>query len=206
MTPAFEEFPKIPRLKRALVITEKLDGTNASICWFQLLTPEEQKEATADPFCLGLRNIDGVAHALYAGSRNRWLAPEGTTGLPKGCDNFAFAQFAVKNTTELEKLGTGRHFGEWYGLGIQRNYGLQEKRFALFNSGRWGAHNPFTPACCEVVSILPDDPDTAIALLREQGSQHVKGWMKPEGIVVYHTASRSLFKQTLEKDAEGKGQ
>jgi hypothetical protein len=29
--------------------------------------------------------------------------------------------------------------------------------------------------------------------------------MKPEGIVVYHTASRSLFKVTLEKDESPKG-
>ena len=30
--------------------------------------------------------------------------------------------------------------------------------------------------------------------------------MKPEGIVIYHTHSRTLFKKTLEKDDTGKEQ
>ena len=35
----FVEFPKIPRLKRDIVVTEKIDGTNASI-----LVPEDEAE------------------------------------------------------------------------------------------------------------------------------------------------------------------
>ena len=29
----FEPWPKIPRLKRDIIITEKIDGTNAQICF-----------------------------------------------------------------------------------------------------------------------------------------------------------------------------
>ena len=35
-------------------------------------------------------------------------------------------------------LVPGRHFGEWWGSGIQRGYGLDEKTFSLFNAYRWG--------------------------------------------------------------------
>jgi hypothetical protein len=202
----FETFPKIARLKRELVITEKLDGTNACVAWFPCITPEEKNFAANDPYCITLEELDGILHGLYAGSRSRWIAPEGTEGLAKGCDNFAFAQFVGNNVDELAKLGTGRHFGEWYGRGIQRNYGLENKRFALFNTARWGKHNPNTPACCEVTTKIEGlVPDEAIELLRTKGSQHVPGWPTPEGIVIYHSASRTLFKQTLEKDNEGKG-
>lgn len=202
----FESFPKIPRLKRELIITEKLDGTNACVAWFPLASPEEKDYAIHDPYCLDCVVIDDVFCGLYAGSRTRWIAPEGTPGAGKGCDNFAFAQWVSNNVGELAKLGHGRHFGEWYGKGIQRNYGLPDKRFALFNTARWGAHNPNTPACCEVTTVMPtQDPDEAISLLRTLGSHHVPGWMQPEGIVVYHTASRNLYKVSLENDAEGKG-
>ena len=123
----------------------------------------------------------------------------------KGTDNFGFARWADENRYELLKLGPGRHYGEWYGVGIQRGYGLDEKRFALFNTARWGDHNPNTPACCEVVHTFPSgtEPDEAMEDLATTGSQHVLGYSRPEGVVVYHTASRTLFKQTFEHD-EGK--
>src|ERR1700731_4680286 len=159
---AFEEFPKIPRLKREVVITEKVDGTNAQIAWVEITglpagtegdvaTADYAADAhRADPLCLGvfpgLRDGDS-AMALYAGSRTRWL------GTSSSADNFGFAKRVLEHADELRALGAGRHYGEWYGLGIQRNYGLQEKRFALFNVARWNAMNP-QPACCDVVPIL----------------------------------------------------
>lgn len=41
--------------------------------------------------------------------------------------------------------------------------------------------------------------------LRTLGSVAAPGFMKPEGIIVYHSAARSYFKMTLEKDSEPKG-
>lgn len=49
---------------------------------------------------------------LYAGSRNRWITPED--------DNYGFAKWVRANAEELKLLGPGRHFGEWWGNGIQR--------------------------------------------------------------------------------------
>lgn len=209
----FEAFPKIARYERELVITEKLDGTNAQVAFFSLDTEDDLAAAHGDPYCMdifpGAESGDS-ALAMYVGSRQRWIAPEGTEGLDKGCDNFGFARWALENRAELAKLGEGRHYGEWYGEGIQRGYGIQGKRFALFNCNRWGPHNPSTPACCEVVERLnvglleKATVGDCMNFLDTFGSQHVPGFPKPEGIVIYHTASRTYYKQTFEMDG-GKG-
>jgi hypothetical protein len=41
--------------------------------------------------------------------------------------------------------------------------------------------------------------------LRSHGSVAVPGWMKPEGIVVFHSAASQLFKVLLENDEQPKG-
>jgi len=174
----FEPFAKIGRLSREIIITEKIDGTNAQV----IVTEDGQ---------------------VGAASRTRIITLE--------ADNFGFAKWVAEHSDELLALGPGRHFGEWWGSGIQRNYGLKEKRFSLFNVGRWNDVTP-PPACCSVVPILHRGPfDTAEILavmdrLKAEGSKAAPGFMKPEGIVVFHSQSRSLFKKTFEKDEEGKGQ
>lgn len=203
----FEEWPKIPRYKKELVITEKIDGTNACVAW-DPLDSEEKLLAAIE----GIGKVGGpidvihgdsageMAHALYAGSRSRWLQPGKTS------DNFGFAAWVQANWPVLRALGPGRHYGEWYGQGIQRGYGLTERRFALFNAGRWTAED--VPACCEVVPVLNKGvsihPDEAIALLRRNGSFAVEGYYNPEGIIIYHTASRQLYKQLIENDDKPK--
>lgn len=140
---------------------------------------------------------------MHVGSRKRWITPES--------DNFGFARWAYEHEDELRQLGPGRHYGEWYGNGIQRNYGLDEKRFALFNTQRWGAHNPGTPECCSVVPVLATHQDYRIIddlliELQGVGSIAVPGWMEPEGVVVYMTQARRYFKVTCKNDAQPKGQ
>lgn len=173
----FEEFQKIPRLKRNCVITEKIDGTNAQIH----ITDDGE---------------------MLIGSRSRYITSKE--------DNFGFARWAESNREELLKLGPGRHYGEWWGSGVQRGYGLTrgEKRFSLFNVGRWSLDE--LPPCVGLVPKLYEGPfssevvDRIIDELRIGGSKAAPGFMKPEGIIVYHAAARSLFKVTLEKDAEPK--
>lgn len=194
---AFEEFPKIPRLFRECVITEKIDGTNA-----QILIPED-------------------GGPLLAGSRNRWLEPTKTG------DNFGFATWVKEHEDELRAgLGIGRHYGEWWGAGVQRRYGLSEKRFSLFNTGRWtkniaevgtpllpssdprapGKPRELAPSCCSVVPLMHVGAFTdhavqfALGTLEETGSEAAPGFMQPEGIVIWHEAARQLFKVTLGGD------
>jgi hypothetical protein len=175
---AFEGFPKMARLSREVVITEKIDGTNAQI-YINVLTNE-----------------------FLVGSRTRWITPAD--------DNHGFARWAYDHKDELiAGLGDGRHFGEWWGSGIQRGYGLKEKRFSLFNTHRWG-DDAVRPACCHVVPVLyrgifsTEDIDTVLTVLKVSGSQAAPGFMKPEGIVIFHTAGNLLFKKTLEKDDQPK--
>jgi len=119
----------MPRLSRECIITEKIDGTNAQIS----IVPRSEigldgpvPEATAinDTF------------AMFVGSRTRWIRPKqpGEKGDP---DNYGFAHWCKENAAELFKLGPGRHFGEWFGRGINRAYGMEDRKFALFNVSRW---------------------------------------------------------------------
>jgi hypothetical protein len=195
----FQEFPKIPRLRRELVITEKLDGTNAAVRWEPIYT-------NPDPNGLGVRLLTDQhgteigAHELFAQSRKQFITPEK--------DNYGFAGWVKRHIDELTKLGPGIHYGEWWGNGIQRRYGLEEKRFSLFNVMRWGDHNP-PPACCRVVPILARGEDgfvnAALISLAANGSVAAPGFMNPEGVIVWHSAARSYFKVLLENDDTPKG-
>lgn len=186
----FMAFPKMARLSRECIITEKLDGTNAQI----LITEDGQ---------------------MLVGSRTRWITPEQ--------DNYGFAKWVMEHRKELMQLGAGRHFGEWWGQGIQRKYGMNEKRWSLFNVARWCLHDetPQTipnadprivkmqdvlPACCSLVPVLyrgtftTDACEAAITDLRNNGSKAAPGFMKPEGIVCYHVAGNFGTKKTIEND------
>lgn len=200
----FEAFPKVARWSRPVVITEKLDGTNAQVCVVDKVQGVDYSKAVYD---------DGAV-AVLVGSRTRWITPDD--------DNYGFARWAYANRDVLLGLGPGRHFGEWWGRGIQRNYGLKEKRFSLFNVGRW--YDPkdcagedlggrtAVPECCHVVPILakgPNEPgvfEAVIQLLRERGSLAAPGFMNPEGAMLFHTAAGIVFKKTLVKDEAPKSQ
>lgn len=188
----FIEFPKLARLSRECVITEKLDGTNASIC----ITEEGE---------------------FLIGSRTRWITPQQ--------DNYGFAKWVTEHKEWLLTLGIGHHFGEWWGNGCQRGYGLQkgDKRFSLFNTIRWVEHNQtpkllhihkekgevfqgVLPACVSLVPVIytglftTDACEQALEQLKLSGSIAVPGFMKPEGIVCFHVAGNCGFKKTIEND------
>lgn len=187
----FVPFNKIPRLNRDIVITEKLDGTNASITVEDATMIEDESLITTV--------VEGFA--LLAGSRNRFITPDN--------DNFGFAKWVEENAEELVKLGVGQHFGEWWGRGIQRGYGLDHKKFSLFNVHRWAEEHP---ACCDVVPMLYSGPfnqqviNTVVEELGRRGSYAAPGYDDPEGIIVYHTAANQMFKVTCKDDEKPKGQ
>lgn len=173
----FEGFTKIPRLSRQCTVTEKIDGTNACVVIME----------------------DGQ---FLTGSRERWITPDPVN------DNYGFSAWAHENKEELMKLGPGKHYGEWWGDKIQRNYGLSKRKFSLFNTHKWSIDRP---KCCDVVPILYEGIfDTFLIggilnTMRTQGSLAAPGFMKPEGIIIYHEAAKQYFKKTLEKDEEPKG-
>ena len=195
--PDFKAFGKISRLNRDIIITEKIDGTNAAI---------------------GVTE-DG---RVYAQSRSRIITPFD--------DNYGFADWVEKNSEVLRELGAGVHFGEWWGLGVNRGYGLTERRFSLFNVSRWadsveglmrlslihrrGLTNiKAVPVLYRGPWTFPSDdldevffaPEEELHGLDIAGSRAAPGYMNPEGIVVYHSASDYLFKATIKKDEAYKG-
>ena len=189
-SPEFKEFPKIARLSREIIVTEKIDGTNASI-------------------------FIGENEEFLTGSRTQWITPEK--------DNYGFSKWAHERKDLLMKLGAGLHYGEWWGQGIQRKYGLTEKRWSLFNVTRWclASEEPKQVPCGDprivkfqeklpegisLVPVLYRGPfdmvavEEALTNLRNNGSMASPGFMKPEGIVVFHTAGNVGFKKTIEND------
>jgi hypothetical protein len=207
----FESFGKIPRWNRDIIITEKIDGTNAQIF------VSEQGNITLK---------SGREVPFLVGSRNRWIFPES--------DNHGFAKWAYGNEKDVLSLGPGRHFGEWFGQGIQRGYGLKEKKLIMFNVSRWNKDN--LPQSIGVVPVLYQGPmfyytenaggnrlsqfddsqnedgpiqhwatAESLYMLKTCGSFAVPGYMKPEGIVIFHSASHHMYKITLENDSLPKG-
>lgn len=173
----FQGWGKIPRLSKEMtVITEKIDGTNA-----QIFMPEDGQ--------------------LLIGSRTRWITPDN--------DNFGFARWVMEHESEIRSLGKGRHFGEWWGHGIQRGYGLTEKRFSLFNVLRPA---DTLPACIGQVPVLyagptgGADPVACLDDLANRGSRAVPGWLKPEGLVVWHRTTDARYKKLCEGDDSHKFQ
>lgn len=210
----FKPMAKMARLSRECLITEKINGTNASVT----IKPAHEFEGTEDASD-ALGDFDG--NFVFAGSRTRWIKP--------GNDNFGFAAWVLENIIDLVKLGPGTHFGEYWGRGIQAGYGLYERRFSLFNADRWSPaplgdgvfDNKVTmpgrefprrgPSCVHVVPTLyrglftSDAVEAALAGLKEFGSKAAPGFKDPEGVVVYHVAAGFGFKKTLGSDG-AKGQ
>ncbi len=192
----FIGFPKIARLSRDVVITEKIDGTCGVI-------------------------FIGEDGEFLVGSRARWITTEQ--------DNHGFARWATEHKEELIQLGPGRHFGEWWGSGINRGYGLPkgEKRFSLFNTIRWCLHGSepqqiptgdpriikmqnVLPKCCFLVPVLyrglfdTEIIDSYLDFLKTYGSMAVLEYNRPEGVVVYHISGNVAFKKTIINDEKGK--
>lgn len=166
----FESYQKIEQIGRLyMTITQKIHGSNAQIL-IESVAHEWQ------PAECGYQDYN-----VIAGSRTRWLTPDD--------DNYGFAQWVMDNRYELiEKLGVGRHYGEWCGKGINAGEGLIEKHFVLFN---WHKFRTMPlPSRVMTVPLLYSGKFSFNAInevmedLKQTGSKLVPGYMKPEGIVI----------------------
>ena len=135
--------------------------------------------------------INENTEEIVAQSRNRIITPDN--------DNYGFAKWVETNKEDLYiNLGDGHHFGEWAGLGIQKNPNkLDRKKFFLFNTYRWGVDRP---KCCDVVPILytgelgANTVEVLLEGLVKEGSM-IGG--EAEGVVVYSHAHNSYTKCTI---------
>lgn len=189
----FTAWPKVSRLFRDIVVTEKIDGTNAAV------------------------HI-GEDGTVAAQSRTRIITPLD--------DNFGFAGWVHTNADSLiQVLGPGLHFGEWWGGKIQRGYGVTHRTFSLFNvrkhgdihEMRQGGDGEYRVPYVEIggvrVNTVPklyEGPYSEQAVrdclnaLARYGSVAAPGFMQPEGVCVFHTASGIVQKVTLDKEDRGK--
>jgi len=233
----FEGWPKTPRLFRDMIVTEKIDGTNAAVLivpWSVAVAESSQSFNWTEgyfrewhPAGKNLITVVGTpnrkafndlhwteygpdAFAVFAQSRKRLITPDQ--------DNYGFATWVRDNAAHLvEILGEGRHYGEWWGQGIQRGYGLDHKRFSLFNVKRYF---PLLQAAASEDNLLPnlnlvpilyegrfDTKTVGLVLggLAAGGSHAAPGFDRPEGVIVYHHALNGVFKATRDNDDEPKG-
>lgn len=182
----FKSFSEITRLSSQVTITEKVHGTNA-----QILIQDNVMIPTDDPM------VFNVETTIKAGSRTRWLE--------LGDDNYGFAAWVHANKEALiAALGPGRHFGEWYGSGVNSGYGLEKgiKRLALFDQ-RFA--DKLLPEGVIVVPVLYRGPytstcvDNVMAELKK-GSVISPGFDKPEGVVIRFERNGAMFKNVFEAE------
>lgn len=199
----FQAFPKIPRLNRDCTISEKIDGTNAAV-----VVVESRVAFACVAGAYVLAELGGIS--VLAQSRTRFITPGKTT------DNYGYAGWVTANAAALvDLLGPGTHYGEWWGQGIRRGYGLSEKRFSLFNADRYedAVRNEYGDPLLPGLDIVPvlyqgrfhsDAVADELDDLMEHGSAAAPGYMRPEGVVVFHHAARQTFKVLCEGDAVAK--
>ena len=203
MSLEFTSFPKVPRLVKPMVLTEKIDGTNGQIVFInQEDITSEQDQVRADKFSIKVLDFGREKVYVLAGSRNKYLKVTD--------DNFRFAHWVHSYAQELfDALGEGRHYGEWFGKRIQRGYGLDAQYFALFNVGRYGYYG-YCPKAEDFygvpgLTVVPTlyqgefnlgTVEAVHADLMETGSRAAAGFDRPEGVMVFHEAARQLFKYT----------
>lgn len=218
MTQEFQAWPKIARLNRMITISEKLDGTNAAVVIVPLAdldwAYDSSLDGTVNDFHLTEPDLFTQVgdFGVFAQSRSRLIAPDN--------DNYGFAKWVLKNADALvATLGEGTHFGEWWGSGIQRKYGLtgDDKRFSLFNTKRWSTEaglDALEGSGIRALNVVPTlyeglysqgNINTSIDALRRHGS-FAADFPRAEGIVIFHHASRDMFKVTLEGDEAPKGE
>ena len=176
----FIEFREIPRLSRKIIITEKIDGTNAQI----------------------KINEDG---SMLIGSRSRWITPEDDNyGFAKWCEQNKGELMKLgigSHFGEWWGHGIQRNYYQ-----TRKRFSLFNTSKWLDDSVRPSCCDVVPilyQGLFDEYGVMKG-MKSALAQLAK-GSVAAPGCMKPEGIVIYNVAANVYFKKTLEKDDEYKG-
>lgn len=220
----FTQWPKTPRLFNSdVTVTEKIDGVNAGVVIerhtrdeFEIGTTNfvtnnldliDSGSAPVSWNSSGLSSVSAIVHPedepyieywIGAQSRKRMITPTS--------DNLGFAGWVHDNARSLvRELGPGRHFGEWWGGGVRRGYGLNERRLSLFNTRKWSAEEFTTPGLGTVPVLYEGlfdqaEIEEAAYYLNSGGSVAAPGFDRPEGVCVYHHRADTVFKYTFDGD------
>lgn len=193
----FQEFPKMARLSREVIITEKIDGTNACI-------------------------YIGEDGQFLTGSRTRWITPQDDNfGFARWAQDHKEELLKLGAGRHFgEWCGSGIQRG--YGLpkGEKRLSLFNVTRWCLHGETpqRIFTADPRIENCQEVlppcVGLVPvlcrgmfstQTCEDALLVLQLNGSKAAPGFNDPEGIVCFHTAANMGLKKTLHKDEVPKG-
>lgn len=171
----FVGFPKIARLSREIIVTEKIDGANAQI----------------------MIGEDGL---IQAGSRNRFLTmADDNFGFARWVSDNRDDLLQLGPGRHFGEWWGGK-IQRGYGL-TEKRFSLfnvsrwQDERPACCHvvPVLWrGLFNT------EAIEACLED-------LRVKGSAAAPGFMRPEGVIAFHIAGNICFKKTLERDDEWKG-
>ena len=166
----FKEFPKIPRLSREIVITEKLDGTNASV-------------------------FIGEDGEFLTGSRTRWITPEDDN---YGFSKWAHAH--KEELLQLGPgMHFGEWWGQGiqrkYNIQEKRWSLFNVHKWGESRPACCHVVPVLYRGAFDTVLVSLE-----LCKLEMNGSVAAPGFTKPEGIVIFHTAAGHLYKKTIEKD------
>ena len=184
----FAGWPKIARLNREIVITEKIDGTNSAV----------------------IIREDGRIHAQ---SRNRFIAPgQDNHGFA------AWVQKEEEFLKDTLGVGThyGEWWGQGIARKYKMDHKVFSV-FNTHRWGAILEENEEARSHgLDVVPVLyqglfsTDAIDQALWDLEDYGSQATPPYdidfMDPEGVVIFHTAANEMFKITLKNDEAPKSQ
>lgn len=188
----FVGMPKIARLSRDIIITEKIDGTNAQIC----ITPEGD---------------------FLVGSKTRWITPEDDNyGFARWAMEHKDELMGLgpgRHMGEWWGSGINRGYGLTKGekrfslFNVSRwcNHDEEPNRIPM-GDPRIEKYQERLPECCRRVPMLYRGPfdteviDDVLHTLMVCGSVAMLRYDNPEGIVVFHTGGNVMFKKTLNGD------
>jgi hypothetical protein len=177
MSIEFSPFPKIARYSRTVVVTEKIDGTNAQVH----ITDDGQ---------------------FLTGSRTRWITPaDDNAGFSRWAHENKEELMKLGPGSHFGEWW-GQGIQRRYDLTEKRFSLFNTHRW----SDEAGARPSCCHVVPILWTGILDDLDSKAILngLALNGSVAAPGFKKPEGIVIYHVAAGQLFKKTLDKDDEPK--
>lgn len=170
----FKAFPKLSRLSRPVIVTEKIDGTNAQV-------------------------FIGDDGTILAGSRNRWV----TVGDDNyGFAGWVAAH--KEELLQLgpgHHFGEwwGRGIQRNYSLPEKRFSLFNVSRWSESHPACCGV----VPVLAELDELDIHKLRAVMKQLMTEGSRAAPGFMDPEGIVAFHTHGNHTFKMTPDDKAKG---
>lgn len=175
--PEFIAFPKMARLNREVVVTEKIDGTNAQI------------------------HITDYGD-FFVGSRTRWITPQSDNfGFAGWCERNKEELMKLGPGSHFgEWWGSGIQRG--YNIKEKRFSLFNTARWSddTVRPACCFVVPVLWHGMMENLQI-----HTLLTDLEIFGSKAAPGFMNPEGVVIYHTAANVGFKRTIKGDESPKG-